>query len=60
LRDPVFPKWLFSIVAVGGWVACGIFIGIMSVEGISMVRVLQAVGFGILGGLMTWGAVSHT
>ena len=54
-----FPRWLFAILATGGLVASGIFIGIMSVEGFTGVRLLQAAGFGILGLLMFWGALSR-
>lgn len=52
-----FPRWLFAILAIGGLLAAGIFIGIMSVEGISGMRIIQAAGFCILGLLMFWGAL---
>jgi hypothetical protein len=52
-----FPKWLFSVIAIGGLVASGIFIGIVSVEGVSTVRLLQAGGYGLIGLVMFWGAV---
>jgi hypothetical protein len=54
-----FPKWLFAIIAIGGLVASGIFIGIMSVEGASTLRLVQAVAYGLLGLLMFWGAVKQ-
>ena len=55
-----FPKWLFAIIAIGALIACGIFIGILSVEGFTILRSIQAVGFGILGLIMFWGAIqSH-
>ena len=53
----LFPKWLFAIIAAGGLLACGIYIGIMSVEGFSGMRLAQAAGFGILGLIMFWGAI---
>jgi hypothetical protein len=52
-----FPRWGFAILAVGGLLASGIFIGIMSVEGIMAMRIGQAVGFGLMGLLMLWGAI---
>lgn len=55
----VFPRWLFAILAIGGLLASGIYIGIMSVEGFSEMRFFQATGFGILGLLMFWGATSR-
>lgn len=53
-----FPRWLFAIIAVGGLLACGIFIGIMSIEGTTGMRLAQAAGYGVLGLLTFWGAVS--
>ena len=53
-----FPRWLFALLAIGGLLASGIFIGIMSVENYSNVRLAEAVGFGIMGLLMFWGAYS--
>jgi hypothetical protein len=50
------PWWLFAIVAIGALVASGIYIGILSVEGVTGARVAQAVGFGALGLIMFWGA----
>lgn len=51
-----FPRWLFALIAIGGLVACGIYIGILSVEGLTSMRLVQAGGFGILGLIMFWGA----
>jgi hypothetical protein len=50
-----FPRWIFAVIAIGGLLASGIFLGILSVEGVSPARVLQAAGFGLLGLLMFWG-----
>lgn len=52
-----FPRWLFCLLAIGGLLAGGIFIGIMSVEGISGLRFMQAAGFTIFGFVMFWGAL---
>jgi hypothetical protein len=57
-RNGSFPRWLFSFLAIGGLLTAGIFIGIMSVEGITGLRFLQAAGFTIFGLLMFWGALS--
>jgi len=50
------PRWLFAAIAIGALVASGIYIGIMSVEGLTGIRLAQAIGYGILGLLMSWGA----
>jgi len=50
------PWWLFAIIAVGALLASGIHLGIMSVEGLAAMRLVQAVGFGLLGLIMLWGA----
>jgi hypothetical protein len=52
-----FPRWLFSLLAICGLLAAGIFIGIMSVEGITGLRLFQAAGFTIFGLVMFWGAL---
>ncbi len=51
-----FPRWIFAVIAIGGLLAAGIFLGIMSVEGFTGPRIIQASGFGLLGLLMFWGA----
>jgi hypothetical protein len=51
------PRWLFSILAVGALVACGIYLGMIRVEGVSTGHVIRAAGFGVLGLLMLWGAL---
>lgn len=53
------PQWIFVILAIGGLLACGIFIGVMSLEGFTTKRLLQAVGFGVLGLIMFWGAIHY-
>ena len=56
-RGRSFPRWLFSTLAICRLLAAGIFIGIMSVEGITVLRFVQAAGFTILGLVMFWGAL---
>lgn len=51
-----FPWWLFGIISIGALLASGIFIGIMSVEGLTAPRIAQAAVFGLLGLVMFWGA----
>lgn len=54
-----FPRWIFAMIAIGGLLASGIFLGILSEEGVSTARVLQAAGFGLLGLLMFWGGYNN-
>jgi hypothetical protein len=54
-----FPRWIFAVSAVGALIASGIFIGIMSIEGVAGLRLAQAVGFGIVGLIMFWGAINN-
>jgi hypothetical protein len=56
MKEKKFPRWIFAVIAIGGLVATGIFLGMMSAEGVSGSRVIQAAGFGLLGLLMFWGA----
>jgi hypothetical protein len=52
-----FPRWLFAVIAIGGLLASGIYMGIMSVEGFTNMRLVQTVGYGLLGLVMFWGAI---
>ena len=54
-----FPRWLFAILAVGGLVASGLYIGMMRVEGSSTGGIVRVAAYGIFGLLMMWGAVGR-
>ena len=54
-----FPRWIFAILAIGGLLASGIYLGIMSVEGFTGLRLAQSAGFGLLGLIMFWGALQR-
>ena len=58
-RKGSFPRWLFTLLAISGLLSAGIFIGVMSVEGVTWLRLIQAAGFTILGLLMFWGALAN-
>jgi len=58
LKKQRFPRWLFVVIAVGGLLASGLFLGILSVEGATTARILQTAGFGLLGLVMLWGALN--
>jgi hypothetical protein len=53
------PRWVFAIIAIGGLMASGIYLGIISVEGVTSIRLVEATGFGLLGLIMFWGAIQH-
>ena len=52
------PPWIFTVLMVGGFLACGIYLGMMRAEGATAGHVLRAVGFGALGFLMLWGVLA--
>jgi len=56
-RSNLPPRWFFSILVVGTFVACGIYLGMIRVEGVSAGHLGRAVGFGVLGLLMLWGVL---
>ena len=58
-RKGTFPKWIFAILAIGGLLASGIFLGIMSVEGFTNIRLAQVIGFGLMGLVMFWSAIQR-
>ena len=49
------PRWFFAILEVGGFIACGIYIGISSVEGATIGNIFSAFCFGVFGLFMLWG-----
>jgi hypothetical protein len=51
------PWWLFGIISAGALLASGIYVGVMSVEGASGIRLSEATAFGLLGLTMFWGAI---
>jgi hypothetical protein len=54
-RKKPFPRWIFAFIAIGALIACGIFIGKLTSEGFTSLRILQALAFDILGLIMFWG-----
>ncbi|RLD08123.1 MAG: hypothetical protein DRI65_03075 [Chloroflexota bacterium] len=58
-KETRFPRWIFAVLAIGSLLASGIFLGILSAEGVSTARVLQAAGFGLVGLLMFWGGYNN-
>jgi hypothetical protein len=50
------PWWLYALIAIGALLASGIYLGILSVEGCTGLRMVEAAGFGLLGLIMLWGA----
>ena len=53
-----FPRWAFVILAMGAFWASGVYFGILSVEGVSSAILVRAVGFGVIGLPMAWGAIA--
>ena len=51
------PRWLFAVLAVGGLLASGIYLGIMRLDGASTWNVVRAILFGVFGLLMLLGAM---
>ncbi|MFC1923606.1 hypothetical protein ACFLY4_10005 [Chloroflexota bacterium] len=52
-----FPRWAFVILAIGSFWACGVYMGIQSVDGVSLAHLLRVIGFSIVGLLFAWGAI---
>jgi hypothetical protein len=51
-------RWIFTVVMVGAFLACGIYLGIMRVEGPSTGDVIRAAGYAVLGFVMLWGVLA--
>ena len=53
--DRKFPRLIFAVISIGALIASGIFLGIMTVEGYSTIRLVSALGFAGLGLVLFWG-----
>jgi len=58
-RASLPPRWFVAVVASGAFVACGIYLGMMRVEGFSADEAIRAGAFGVLGLLMLWGVLGR-
>ena len=56
-RQRTLPRWIFALLSIGGLLACGIYLGIMSVEGWTGPDMARSIGYGLLGLVMFWGAI---
>jgi len=56
-KSRIPPRWLFTILAVGGFWASGIYLGMIRAGGSSTGDVVRVIAFGILGIFMLWGAL---
>ncbi|MFH2039741.1 MAG: hypothetical protein ABIJ65_09940 [Chloroflexota bacterium] len=59
-RKATFPRWLFGILAMGGLLASGIYLGIMMSEGFGGMQIAKAIGFGGMGIIMAWGTFARS
>ncbi len=55
----VFPRWGFALLAAGGFWASGLYAGIARAGDASTKVLVGAIGFGLMGLAMLWGAVSR-
>ena len=53
------PSLFLLVIAIGAFVACGIYLGVMRVEGVSTGDLIRAVGFGVVGVLILWIAIAR-
>ena len=53
------PRWVFTLLAIGGAWASGIYLGKITIEGASTGLLILVIGFGLMGFLMAWGALAE-
>ena len=53
------PRLLFAILAVGGFIACGIYLGMIRAGGLTTGYIIRAAIFGLFGILMMWGVLGR-
>jgi hypothetical protein len=57
-RTKTLPRWIFTLLSIGGAWASGIYLGKITIEGASMGLLIPVIGFAVLGLMMAWGALS--
>lgn len=58
-QGKALPRWIFTLIAIGGAWASGIYLGKITIEGASNAFLIPAVGFGLMAFLMAWGALAE-
>jgi hypothetical protein len=53
------PQWMFLLISVGGAWASGIYLGKITIEGASTGLLIPMAGFGVMGLIMAWMALSE-
>jgi len=48
------------MITVGAFLACGIYLGMMRIDGTTTGNVIRAASFALLGLLMLWGVLSRS
>ena len=55
IKNHKIPGWVLGLIAIGCLVASGIYLGILSVNGISTNHIIKAIGYGSVGLLFFYG-----
>jgi len=58
-RVRIPPRWMFLLLSVGGAWASGIYLGKITIEGASTGLFILMISFGVMGLIITWGALSE-
>ena len=53
------PRWLFTCLAVAGFWASGLYLGMIRVEGALASFTVRTIAFGLFGLLMLWGSLAR-
>ena len=53
------PRSFFALLSTGGSVACGIYLGMIHIEGALPGHMIRAAAFGIFGLVMLWGVLGR-
>jgi hypothetical protein len=58
-RAKTLPRWIFTLLSIGGAWASGIYLGKISIAGASTELLVPVFGFGLMAFLMAWGAIAE-
>jgi hypothetical protein len=51
------PRWFFAILSAGGFLASGIYLGLIRAEDVTTGYMVRAIVYGLLGIIMMWGVL---
>lgn len=58
-RSRIPPRWMYTLLSIGGAWASGIYLGKLTIAGASTGLLIPLICFGVMGLIMAWGALAE-